>query len=638
MSKLVILPRSGRLYLGAVIGVGCTVTTVSALQLYNGAVPNEWLLLAALTTLTGTFTVPVPTISARLSVSDAFVFASVLLFGPETATVIVALDILVITLWSRRSPLQSAFNLSATALGIWLASHTFYWLAGVQAGQQNLIITSQLGPLFVLAGLYFLINTGLVAIALGFERRANPWLLWREHFPWFSLNYFGGVSVAALLVSYTRSVDLAAVSIILPLLVISYLTLRSSFGRVQDAQRHVEQVNELYMSTIEALAMAVDAKDQITHGHIRRVQVFAVELAKRLGVGDERQLKGIATAALLHDMGKLAIPEHILNKPGKLSPAEFDKMKRHADIGADLLSSVKFPYPVVPIVRYHHEHWDGTGYPSGISGTDIPLGARILAVVDCFDALTSDRPYRPRLSTEEAFRIIRNQRNTTYDPLIVDTFISAYAEISPAAIRAGQEARSVVDAGDFSMSDNATGSLRQIRANASETTLLEACSRDIGQAVSPTNALELSAQYLRQITPATVYALFLYEGSTDLLKCVSTVGDSERLLNDLAIKLGERVTGWVAANRQSSVNSDATLDLVQIARLFTPPLRSTISTPLVQGERLVGVVTGYTFKHEAFNESHRYAFEQIASSLVNRTSTLQSHISSRVVTFPKHTR
>ena len=129
--------------------------------------------------------------------------------------------------------------------------------------------------------------------------------------------------------------------------------------------RHVAQMNDLYMSTIEALAMAVDAKDQITHGHIRRVQVFALELAKRLGVSEERQLNAIATAALLHDMGKLAIPEHILNKPGKLTPAEFDKMKRHADIGADLLTSVRFPYPVVPIVRHHHENWDGTGYPDG---------------------------------------------------------------------------------------------------------------------------------------------------------------------------------------------------------------------------------------------------------------------------------
>ena len=134
------------------------------------------------------------------------------------------------TLWGRRSLLQSSFNLSATALAIWIAAHTFYWLAGTSPGGQDLIITSLLVPLFILASLYFLVNTGLVAIALGFERRTNAWTLWREHFSWFSLNYFGGVSVAALLVSYTRSVDIAAVSIILPLLIIAYLTHRSSLG------------------------------------------------------------------------------------------------------------------------------------------------------------------------------------------------------------------------------------------------------------------------------------------------------------------------------------------------------------------------------------------------------------------------
>ena len=215
--------------------------------------------------------------------------------------------------------------------------------------------------------------------------------------------------------------------------------------------------------------MAVDAKDQITHGHIRRVQMYALELAKRLGVDEERQLQAVATAALLHDMGKLAIPEHILNKPGKLTPAEFDKMKRHADIGADLLSPVKFPYPVVPIVRHHHEHWDGTGYPTGISGTDIPLGARILSVVDCFDALTSDRPYRPRLSTEEAFAIIRERRTQMYDPLVVDTFFRAYAEIAPAAVRAGQEARSLIDDAEIVESSVAErpAALTQIRASES---------------------------------------------------------------------------------------------------------------------------------------------------------------------------
>ena len=253
-----------------------------------------------------------------------------------------------------------------------------------------------------------MINSWLIAFALSFEKDASVVELWWDNFPWLSLNYFGGVSVAALLVSNTRSIDIQTIGIILPLLIITYLTYKTSLARLADAQRHITQVNDLYLSTIETLAMAVDAKDQITHGHIRRVQVFAVELARLLGVREGGQLKAIETAALLHDIGKLAIPEHILNKPGKLTIAEFDTITA-ANIGADLLSSIRFPYPVVPIVRHHHESWNGTGYPTGIGGTDIPLGARILAVVDCFDALTSDRPYRPRLSREEAFTILRER-------------------------------------------------------------------------------------------------------------------------------------------------------------------------------------------------------------------------------------
>ena len=159
-------------------------------------------------------------------------------------------------------------------------------------------------------------------------------------------------------------------------------------GRVEDADKHVEQLNRLYLSTIETLAMAIDAKDQVTHGHIRRVQAHATSLARKSASSDENLLKAIEAAALLHDMGKLAVPEYILNKPGKLTEREFEKMKLHASVGADILSAIDFPYPVVPIVRHHHENLGRHGYPAGIKGDRIPIGARILSVVDCFDALT----------------------------------------------------------------------------------------------------------------------------------------------------------------------------------------------------------------------------------------------------------
>ncbi len=234
------------------------------------------------------------------------------------------------------------------------------------------------------------------------------------------------------MVGYNRTINLGYVGAIVPLLLVLYFTFKTAMGRVEDADRHVEQLNRLYLSTIETLAMAIDAKDQVTHGHIRRVQSHATSLAREVGVNDEKLLKAIEAAALLHDMGKLAVPEYILNKPGKLSEAEFEKMKLHAAVGADILSAIDFPYPVVPIVRHHHENWDGTGYPTGIKGTDIPIGARILSVVDCFDALTSDRPYRARLSDDQAIDILLQRRGTMYDPLVVDTFLRVQSKVPTA--------------------------------------------------------------------------------------------------------------------------------------------------------------------------------------------------------------
>jgi putative methionine-R-sulfoxide reductase with GAF domain len=307
-------------------------------------------------------------------------------------------------------------------------------------------------------------------------------------------------------------------------------------------------------------------------------------------------------------------------------------MKRHADIGADLLSSIKFPYPVVPIVRHHHENWDGRGYPAGIAGTDIPIGARILSVVDCFDALTSDRPYRPRLSADEAFEILHERRGTMYDPLIVDTFTAAYAEIEPLAQKAGQEARTLL--ADPSLLELApeTSALSSIRTNASETALLEVCANRIAGATSLQQAVEIASQTLRQLTPATTWALYRYSPSNDYLVCEFATGDSQNLLHGLTIQMGERVTGWTGANRRTSLNSDAALDLLHISTLFTPPLRSTVAIPINGGDRLLGVLTGYSAREIAFSEADRYGAERV-SFLLGQHSHLFGAAKPHVVTF-----
>ncbi len=389
--------------------------------------------------------------------------------------------------------------------------------------------------------------------------------------------------------------------------------------RFDDTNRHLSELNRLYLSTIETLAMAIDAKDQITHGHIRRVQSYAVALAKHLGVTDQNLIKAIEAAALLHDMGKLAVPEYILNKPGKLTPAEFEKMKLHATVGADILSAIEFPYPVVPIVRYHHESWDGSGYPAGLKATDIPIGARILAVVDCFDALTSDRPYRPRLPDEEALRILVERRGNMYDPLVVDTFVRVYKEITPNPLHVTvpRAALNEITGARLPGATTAVGSsqLDGIAASADEmTTLYELAQALTGQAgINATG--ETIVKHLRRLIPFAQSALFLYDATTDELVAQHAMGDASSAIKGVRIALGQRLSGWVAANRQTILNSDPALDLGDAARALDPRLRSSLSTPLIADNELIGVLTLYSTAQDAFTDEHRRIIDAAARQI-----------------------
>src|SRR2546425_2227965 len=194
-----------------------------------------------------------------------------------------------------------------------------------------------------------------------------------------------------------------------------------------EKRRHLQEMAEIHMNTIESLAIAIDAKDQTTHGHVRRTQIYASEMGK-LFVVTELELKALFAGALLHDIGKLAVPEYILNKPGKLTEAEFAKMKIHPTVGGDILKRVAFPYPVEDIVRYHHEKWDGTGYPKGLRGEAIPLVARIISVVDFYDATRCDRPYRKGMKREDSLALLKNMASTAFDPRVVDVFVEHVEE------------------------------------------------------------------------------------------------------------------------------------------------------------------------------------------------------------------
>jgi diguanylate cyclase (GGDEF)-like protein/putative nucleotidyltransferase with HDIG domain len=618
------LPLVGRLYVLSIVSAGTLVLLYSAHQLVVAPPLWTWLILAAFTLVSGTLTIKVPTITAKISVSEMFVFTAVLLYGTAPATIIVALDGLVLSVSSRSRRVDRVlFNVAEPSLSIWLASHLFFALAGIKPlslEPQPVDVVSLLVPLGVLTVAYFLLNSWLTATAIGLEQGKSPVTLWRKHFIWLSLNYFGGASVAVLLVrGSARNLDAIGFAVILPLLLISYLTHKYSMGRLEDASRHITQLNSLYLSTIETLAMAIDAKDQITHGHIRRVQLYAVGLAKALGVHEEPLIRAIEAAALLHDTGKLAVPEYILNKPGRLTPAEFEKMKLHATVGANILSSIDFPYPVVPIVRHHHENWDGTGYPDGVKGPDIPIGARILAVADCFDALTSDRPYRPKLPDADAIQILVERRGTMYDPLVVDTFVAVHAELgrteAPEAQPDGSALREIAQSSRIPWELPQATSLDDIAASSEEMLALYDLARALGGHTSLADAGDIIAKHLRRILPASMCVFYVFDASCDELVAAHVAGPDPLPVAGLRIPLGERIGGWVAANRRTILNSDPVLDFGDLARTARPRLRSCLSTPLIADEGLVGVLTLYAADANAFTEDHLRIVEAVGRQI-----------------------
>jgi putative nucleotidyltransferase with HDIG domain len=511
----------------------------------------------------------------------------------------------VISLWSLRhkNPFYKVvFNVCALPIAIWIGSQVFFAISGIQPlvlQSEGVSVSSLLFPLLCFTVVYFILNSSIIAIAISLERSVSAFRIWRDNFAWISLNYFGGASVAALLVSYTRQIEFSQLAIIVPLLLVSYLTFATSMGRAEDTNRHLLRLNQMYMATIETLAMAIDAKDQITHGHIRRVQTYATGLAQELGVRDEAQIRAIEAAALLHDMGKLGVPDYILNKPGPLSPPELDRMRLHASIGAEILSSIQFPYPVVPIVRHHHENWDGTGYPDALKGTEIPIGARILSVVDCFDALTSDRPYRSRLTDDAALSILSERRGTMYDPLVIDAFFRVHAKVAGAQQgeadvlqRPGLAA--ITEAASVRFRTDAEPTHRSQYSSIDMLAFYELAHSLAKKRVRSADVAELIAAHLRRLVKADVYAFFVSDMESSELVAVHTVGDDAASIRGMRIGLGQRLSGWVAVNRGTIVNSDPALDLGGLAHERERPLKNSLSSPLIFDGTLVGVITLYS--------------------------------------------
>jgi diguanylate cyclase (GGDEF)-like protein/putative nucleotidyltransferase with HDIG domain len=620
------LPIRARLYVGAVLAGG--VALLVAFAPLRPARPGLFAALLLLSSVASAFKVSLPLATSRstMSVSYAVDFAALLLVGAD-ATMLVA----AVSAWSQctfrmeaRNPLyRTLFSMASLVVTVKAAGVVYLWLGGTPPGEP-FVLASVARPLVGAATTYFLCNTLLIATAIALTTRESIPRIWTENFLWSAPSYFVGAGVAALGAWVTDRGGYWIAWFLAAPLYLTYRTYKVYLGRVQDQQRHVQQVSDLHLATIEALALAIDAKDQTAQSHIRRVQVYAAGIARVLGMA-ENEIQGVKTAALLHDIGKLAVPEHILSKPGPLTQEEFQKIRIHPQVGAEIISGVPFPYPVAPLILSHHERWDGKGYPAGLTGDQIPLGARILSVVDYFDALMSERPYHKAMTFEAAIGLLRQESGKALDPRVVQTFIDLYPALQAEAEASQEPARKLTRVAPHapaaqpavglvseSVGPAKTNVFQDIALAHREIYALYEIAQAMGSSLGVADTMALISSKLSNIVPFSCCALFLYDEETETLRCRFATGAEADTIQHLTIRSGHGLTGWVARNRRPLVNARPSADLEAAGRPADTALQSALVCPLVFNERFIGTISVYHSAPSIYSDDHRRLLDRIS--------------------------
>ncbi|MFZ0419243.1 MAG: HD domain-containing phosphohydrolase [Candidatus Sulfotelmatobacter sp.] len=606
-------------------GAGCLAFALSHWRSTDVA---RFILYMAVAVLASSFKISIPGVEGTMSMSFLLTLLCILELGLPETLLIGLVKTLAQFYWKPTRQLklvQLVFNLSQVTVCS-AASYGAYKLT-FQVCHGSI-------PLGLLAAAItqFAVNTAAMSIILGLTEEKPISSVWTGIYLWTFPYYMVAAAVAGLVSLLNRHFGWQGSLLVLAPIYLMYRSYRVYLGKLEAEKEHAEKVSNLHLRTIEALALAIEAKDQTTGEHLQRVRIYAMELARDLGLSEDEG-EALRAASVLHDIGKLAVPEHIISKPGKLTPEEFEKMKIHPIVGAEILEQVDFPYPVVPIVRAHHEKWDGSGYPNGLVGEAIPIGARILAAVDCLDALASDRQYRRALPLNEAMDKVASEAGSSFDPRVVGMLQRRYVELEKLAkeqpfqappklstdvkVERGlapdagfAESKEVVDNHVKPGGDYAT----LVASGRQEGRALAEFGLSHGAALGLDDMLSLLAVRVKKLVPHDSMAVYVLRKEVLVPEFVS--GENFRLFSCLRIPMGEGLSGWVAQNSKPILNGNPSVEpgyLSDPTKYST--LRSALAVPLEGSASVVAVLALYRGLPDGFRREELSVLQALASQV-----------------------
>jgi putative nucleotidyltransferase with HDIG domain len=613
----------------ALAALGCLVPSMLHWHLTH---PAKFLFYLIAAVLASSLKVSLPGIEGTMSMNFLLTLLCILELGLPETLLIGVVKTFAQFYWKpvrRLKPVQLVFNLSQVTLCS-AATYGAYKLSSVH-------IFHGPGPLALLVAAitHFAFNTAAMSIIIGLTEDKPIRKVWTEIYLWTFPYYMVGAAIAGFVSFFLDSqIGWQASLLVLPPIYLMYRSYHLYLGKLEAEKLHAEKLSNLHLRTIEALALAIEAKDQTTGEHLQRVRIYAMELARELELSED-ETEALRAASVLHDIGKLAVPEHIISKPGKLTPEEFEKMKIHPIVGAEILEQVDFPYPVVPIVRAHHEKWDGSGYPNGLQGEAIPIGARILAAVDCLDALASDRQYRRALPLQEAMAKVASEAGISFDPRVVEILQRRYVELEKLATEQPLQAppklstdikveRGLAPDAGFAESEKPTApesaphkSKNHVAVIAAARQAAEALaefSLQSGSALSIDDTLALLAVRVKRLVSHDAMAVYVLRNKVLTPAFVS--GDNFRLFSSLTIPLGEGLSGWVAQNSKPILNGNPSVEpgyLNDPSKYST--LRSALAVPLEGSSSVMAVLALYRARADAFTRDDLSILQAMGSKI-----------------------